>query len=524
MAGDAGLNVAASGPRRLPRVLIVNCFSDNHRHARGSGLFVPQSIAAITLAGQLNKARIEVRVHCEFARGPLQGMRRLGWPDLLVLTGLNPAFDRMRHLTAYARTLNPRVVVAVGGPLARVLPKLCAQYFDRVCHGDVEELGELVDELFGPGHRCDDPFPRFDLQPWNPLVGFAESSRNCNFRCGFCAMTAEDRPHSVYGLETLQRQIEAQAHRPCVMLLDQNFYGGSRTQFRTRLDLLRASHEAGILRGWAALVTADFFHAPENLAAARAAGCIGLFSGVESFSPAQIAAYRKKQNLILPQESLIRGCLEAGLTFHYGMMFDPTEQKIEVLEEELELLLDNHHLTLPSFLSFAIPLLGTPFFQQRLREGSLLPDLKLRDMDGRSVICHSLDPLDRVIAFARRIDRAPFPRARLLTRAGRFYAHYRSHLRGWSMASALSTHWAMAYPRIGNNGREGWSGGRRSLLASTEKAGSLYTPAMRLAARYQDHFQPLYITDALGELNQRLVDDLGTGTMQVPHPVTGLFD
>ena len=41
-----------------------------------------------------------------------------------------------------------------------------------------------------------------------------------------------------------------------------------------------------------------------------ASGCIGFFSGVESFSREQISAFNKKQNR--RQEDLIRSCLEAG--------------------------------------------------------------------------------------------------------------------------------------------------------------------------------------------------------------------
>ena len=33
-------------------------------------------------------------------------MRLLSWPDMLVLTGLTNGFDRMLHLTAYARSKN----------------------------------------------------------------------------------------------------------------------------------------------------------------------------------------------------------------------------------------------------------------------------------------------------------------------------------------------------------------------------------------------------------------------------------
>jgi radical SAM superfamily enzyme YgiQ (UPF0313 family) len=111
-------------------------------------------------------------------------------------------------------------------------------------------------------------------------------------------------------------------------------------------------------------VTADFFTNADNLSLARAAGCIGFFSGVESFSRAQVSAFNKKQNLVLPQEEIIRSCLEAGLVFHYGLIFDLVEQTIDDLLAETDFIVANPRITLPSFLGFTIPLLGTPLFRQ----------------------------------------------------------------------------------------------------------------------------------------------------------------
>ena len=64
----------------------------------------------------------------------------------------------------------------------------------------------------------------------------------------------------------------------------------------------------GALPGWIALVTGDFFADPQNVIRARNAGCIGLFSGVESFNADQIKSYNKRQNL-LPQMEVIKDLL-----------------------------------------------------------------------------------------------------------------------------------------------------------------------------------------------------------------------
>lgn len=294
------------------------------------------------------------------------------------------------------------------------------------------------------------------------------------------------------------------------MFLDQNFFGGPRAHFAARMALLKELFEQRKFGGWAALVTADFFTNADNLVQARESGCIGFFSGVESFSRVQITAFNKKQNLLQPQEETIRSCLEAGLVFHYGLIFDLVEQRIDELLAETEFIVGNPRITLPSFLGFAIPLLGTPLFRQRLRAGLLLPNLRLRDMDGRSLVCHPADPLDKAIAFATRMDGGLMAKRKLALHAWRFFCRYRATLSQWGLLSSLANAWAMSYPRFGSNGRDGMRPGRdgcRSYFAGSEPLGSLYRPRIGIPERYRGHFEPLYVTGPDGELHADLIDD-----------------
>jgi radical SAM superfamily enzyme YgiQ (UPF0313 family) len=81
-----------------------------------------------------------VRLYNEVSSGPLADADLLGWPDMLVLTGLTNAFDRMLHLTAYARTRNPRVIVVAGGPPVRAVPLFSRRFFDYACGGDIDRI------------------------------------------------------------------------------------------------------------------------------------------------------------------------------------------------------------------------------------------------------------------------------------------------------------------------------------------------------------------------------------------------
>ncbi len=380
-------------PVRKPRILIVVAHFDDSRNPNGRPNFVPQGVGHAFLAGAFNGDQVELKLYSEFYSGPLSDEGLFSWPDMLVLTGVTSAFDRMRQLAAYARTKSPQCVVVAGGPAVRNLPLASSSAFDYACNGDVEEMMEVAREVFGPGVVADRIGPRFDLLTWNSPVNYAESSRYCNFRCTFCALTAEDRSYAAYDLDVIERQLRSYRRAKPVLFVDNNFYGNQRSHFHQKLDLLKDLVRRRVLPGWLALVTSDFFADPENLTRAREAGCLGLFCGVESFNADQIKGYNKRQNLILPQIDMIKACLEAGIVFQYGLIFDPTVQRLEEMQAELDFVLGCDTIPLPAFLSLTIPILGTPLFHERIRSNHFLPMAKLRDMDGYTLLTRPLDDM-----------------------------------------------------------------------------------------------------------------------------------
>ena len=165
-------------------------------------------MGAIFLAGAFSARFCDVRVYNEHHSGPLENEQLLSWPDMLVLTGLTTAFDRMLHLTAYARTKNPDVIVVAGGPPIRALPRYSRRFFDYCCLGDIEQMNDVIAEAFGEAYVAQENLPRYDkaLVQW---VGHVESSRNCNFRGSFCSLTGEGGRYQKYDLEYIRKQIIA---------------------------------------------------------------------------------------------------------------------------------------------------------------------------------------------------------------------------------------------------------------------------------------------------------------------------
>ncbi len=499
---------AAGASRRRRRVLIVNAFLDEYRRTRGSPFRVPRAMGPIHLAGAFAPDLWDIRLYNEQYSGLLDDPRLLGWPDMLVLTGVTSSFDRMKQLTAYARTLNERVVVAAGGPPVRALPMLSASIFDYACTGEVEELRDVVREAFGPPYASAAMEPRQDLPYGGGMFGYVESSRNCNFRCSFCSLTGEGAVYRTYDLDMVRRQIEV-VGRKQICFIDNNFYGNDREAFLAKVELCRELYEAGRIRGWSCLVTGDFFARPENLELVRRAGCKALFSGIESFDAETLKSYNKKQNAIVPQLEMITRCLEAGIVFTYGVMLDPTTRHVAELRAEIDFILSRPEITVPAYFTLAIPLLGTPYFHQCLESGAFFPNTWLRNLDGVTLAMRPLDPLDEVLEFVRGLPSLRGYRRRVLRHCLGFARRYHGVLEPLQLyasllaAALISTEFLASSPGRRQTGRP-----RQTYFGPTEVLDPCYTPVIPVAARYADHFAPTLVTDETGGLHPALADDL----------------
>src|SRR6202171_497070 len=244
MSGLTPIQISRSFlPRK--RVLVVNCYFDYSREPIRRSTKFPQVVGPIFLAGAFARELCEVRCYDEVSSGPLADPALLGWADMLVLTGLTHCFDRMLHLTAYARTKNPRMIAVAGGPAVRALPLLAKKFFDYSCLGDIEELREVITDAWGEAYAAAQMLPRFDLAYWIQLISHVENTRYCNFHCSFCSLTGEGRAYQTYALENIRQQILAAGKRRKLLFVDNNFYGNDREHFRQRIDLIKQMRATG---------------------------------------------------------------------------------------------------------------------------------------------------------------------------------------------------------------------------------------------------------------------------------------
>jgi radical SAM superfamily enzyme YgiQ (UPF0313 family) len=495
------------------RVLVVNGYMPESREPVRLTREIPNTLAPILLAGAFAPAACDVRIYNEVSSGFLELFEPelIGWPDMVVMTGLIASFDRLKHLAAYFRTANPRVVLVVGGQAIRAFPRYARQFFDYVCVGDVEQLRDVVREAWGPACVAEEMLPRYDLADWIGTVGYAESSRNCNFRCSFCSLTGEGGRYQKQPIAALRQQLEALGKRRAVLFLDNQFYGPDRDFFVERMELFRELRASGRMGVWSAICTNTFLWDDANLKLAREAGCVSLFVGVESFDTSWLRKVNKTQNdhRRLSQTDLIARCLRAGILLQYGIVFDPSERRLADLDRELRLICDSPEIPPPNFIFLAIPFPGTPFFHERLAQGQILPNTKTRDLEGSTLSLMPMDGIEEVGDAIRRIKYFRGLRRALARHQSRFLWHYRHSLSATQKFVSSASVMSLFSPSAVSDPRNLFVRKRpRTHVSTTDRLDCVYTPRRTVNAAYAHYFEPTLITNAAGELNEEIMDDL----------------
>ena len=505
----------------MKRILIVNCYFDPLRMPVQRKFKFPPTMAPAYLAGVFSSHHCHIRLYDEVYSGPLEDEDLAAFPDMLVLTGLNVALDRMRHVTAYVKTKNPKAIVVAGGPAIRALYHYSTQFFDYCCRGDLEQLAEIVEDVFGPDYLSENflehgwIMPRFELAYWMKLVSHIETSRYCYYKCSYCSLTAEKQCYRPYDLAYVRSQITALGPKQLINFLDNNFCSNNRRFMRERFGLLKELHDCGYVNKWSAEVTSDFFYDEKNLALAAESGCGGLFCGIESFDDQTLASYRKQQNLHMPQIELIQRCLKADIPFHYGIVFDFTKRTIDQLATEWAFILATPEIPLPSFVTLVIPLLKTPLFYECVENRLFLPHLRLRDLDGNTITLKPQNKLAHVVAFMDGVKNLWGYKLKLLQHINQFYHHYKNILSIGNMAISQYSALLIGAPRLstlqiraGKTLPDPLGKQQRTFIGSQTPLDSVYQPAFAIDANYRHYFQPTPLTDGDGNICEALRPDL----------------
>jgi hypothetical protein len=163
---------------------------------------------------------------------------------------------------------------------------------------------------------------------------------------------------------------------------------------------------------------------------------------------------------------------------------------------------DTTEITLPSYFTLAIPLLGTPYFRQCAEGRLLLPNLRLRDLDGLTLAMQPLDPVDEAIEFARALPNLYGYRRKVASHALGFLRRYGGTLSPLQLfaasvnAALIATESAASSPT-----RFKVNGSQQTYFAPTERLDPLYRPIMPLSSEFERYFRPTMVTRSDGSLS-----------------------
>ena len=502
---------AGKQPKRK-KILIVNCFFPDERQPIKRTNQVPNAVAPVLLAGYFDQQLCDIKLYNEVNSGFLEvyDPDLLAWPDMLVLSGLTAAFDRLLHLTAYAKTANPNVIVAAGGHGIRALPEYSRRFFDYTCLGDVEEIRDVIAEALGSCYQAEQFSPRYDLAYWIKRFGYAESSRNCNFQCGFCSLTSAGRRYEVAPAEYLEAQMENMGKRPVFFFQDNQILGSSKESFQERLGQFERRRQAGQFKHWNGFVTDTFFWDDDNIRLAHETSCLSVFVGVESFDDHKwLEDANKKQNSRYRQADLLRRGIDGGVLVQYGLVYDPTQQPLEQMHRELGIICDDPEIPAPNFIFTSIPFPGTPFFRNCVNEDLIRPNTDMRDLEGSTLSLKTIDAEEDVLDFIRRGLRFAGYRKRFIAHQLKFNKRYASSLnRDQLLLSNIAAAAVMAPTAVLGPGAIFHKKVTRTNISTTEVLDSVYTPCLPVAEAYRHYFEPTNIINADGELNQLIAEDV----------------
>lgn len=302
--------------------------------------------------------------------------------DVVGITFMTALAPRAYQIAGEFRARGKTVVG--GGYHATLVPQEAAAYFDAIVAGDAEGVWEQVLRDIetgnlrpiysqGPGSAPPPangglrvPVPRRDLlsgtQKFYATIHAVQTGRGCNHGCRYCSVTAFHQ--------------RTYRHRPLADVLDElrgvprDFIFVDDNLIAARdyaLELFRAMVPLG--KRWVGQCPVEVADDPELLRWMRAAGCRGLFIGIETESAENLAAMGKEFNDSLRYEARLRRIHRSGIGVVAGMMVGLDRDGPAVFEGCLRFL--ERARVEAVQLNILTPLPGTPLFDEMQRSGRI---------------------------------------------------------------------------------------------------------------------------------------------------------
>ena len=297
--------------------------------------------------------------------------------DVVGITFMTALAPRAYQIAAAFRAKG-KIVVA-GGYHPTLCPDEAAPHFDAVVVGEAEgnwqqlladiEVGKLqrIYRLPQPADMATTPVPRRDLTARTArhyvTTNAVQTGRGCPHGCRYCSVTAFHRRS--YRHRPVQNVLEEIRRIPAnhFMFVDDNIIADT--------DYARQLFQGLISLGkrWASQCSLKIADDPELLRLAYAAGCRGLFIGIETLDERNLATMDKGFNESRRYAQRLAAIRRQGMLIELSVMVGLDNDDVSVFARTLHFLQAVHASALQ--VNILTPLPGTPLFQDFQRQGRI---------------------------------------------------------------------------------------------------------------------------------------------------------
>lgn len=363
----------------MKRLLLIAPLSKNS--LMGGDFFFRMPCLGLLKVAALTPSGWEVRIVDE----KLEPLAPTESADLVGITTMTTTAQRGYELADEFRQRG--VPVVMGGMHASCLPEEALQHCNSVVVAEAEGLWPRLLQDFEQGklqriYRHEGPLPPLTELPrpdWelyrekNYLpVHFVETTRGCPVNCEFCAVTSafggryRNRPQEevLAELHSLRPFDGAFVLKNCVFFVDDNIVSNRAyaREFLTRIADLKLH--------WFGQASVNIASDPELLKLCQRSGCVGLFLGFETLSPATLASVGKRVNRPNEYYDVVRKIHDHGIGIDGSFVFGFDTDDEGVFDRTLEFVLKAKLEV--AYFSILTPYPGTRLHDRLSREGRLL--------------------------------------------------------------------------------------------------------------------------------------------------------
>ncbi len=288
--------------------------------------------------------------------------------DLVGITALTVTAPRAYKIADNFRARGVKVIL--GGAHPSVLPEEASQHADAVVIGEAEGIWSNVIEDFKANklqkvYRQRErpslvnlPIPRRDLFAKEAyyVTNTISTTRGCPYSCSFCSVTSFfGHTYRCRPVEEVLKEIETLNKKEFIVFVDDNIIGN----LKFAEELFRGLRPYRIK--WVSQASVMVARNDELLKLAAASGCMDLFIGFETLSPANLAALGKKVNIVDEYETVIKKIHSHGIAIHGFFILGLDEDDEEAFKRTLHFA-QKMRLESAQF-GWPVPYPGTAFYE-----------------------------------------------------------------------------------------------------------------------------------------------------------------